>query len=573
MRTPWTAVSSPSSIDGKKIHPAFFRSTSRANSGNAAVAAAIVSVGVMFQRSTVDIGHPIPAGASPAGAISANSFGGVLSLPSGAFRINWAVMNAVRLCRSCGARLRSGNAGIYCSSCAHSRTVVVPDGFYDGPELRAALAAYDFGTVFRAVRSQTGLSQLHLAGLVGLTQSRVSSVERGERRLRDVALIARIAAALEIPGPLLGFGADGTGSVVGEEVSWVDRRDFLNLVTAATLGSNLSPEIERLGSLLPSHAEPVSRRRIGDADIDAIEAITAGFRSSDYSHGGGLCRAAAIAQLGQVRTLEDAICSDDVRTRLHLATADLGWVAAWASWDVNDHDAARRLWTFALDAARRAEDHPHSTDLAIGVLLDMAYQTLHLDRPKEALRLAQLASATAKNRKHPAGAVLQSFISAHLAWCWSWLGETEASRRAIGQSQQEFAAAGGECGSPWVRHFTDAEIALQHGLSLSILSRANSDVAPAAVDQLQVALNGGGLTYERTRIVHLPDLAAAYFRAGDIDAAVKTGHEAAAAISGLSSRYAISRLRGADAAAAPFAHKPEVAELRDHIRSTFAMAA
>jgi transcriptional regulator with XRE-family HTH domain len=482
-------------------------------------------------------------------------------------------MNAARLCRSCGARLRTGNAGIYCSSCARAGRFAVPEGFYDSLELRAAVASYDFGTVFRAVRARTGMSQLHLAGMIGLSQSRISSVERGERRLRDVSLIARIAAVLDIPGPLLGFGAHGSGSVAGEEVSWVDRRDFLNLVTAATLGSNLNPEIERLGSVLPSHAEPVSRRRIGDADIDAIEAITAGFRRSDYTYGGGLCRAAAIAQLAQVRKLEDAICSDEIRTRLRLATADLGWVAAWASWDVDDHDAARRLWTFSLDTARQAEDHPHSTDLAIGVLLDMAYQTLHLDQPKEALRLAQLASVTAKNRKHPAGAILQSFISAHLGWCWAWLGETEASRRAFGQSQQDFAAANGEPVSPWVRHFTDAEIALQQGLALSILSRSNSEVAPAAVDQLQVVLNGGGLTYERTRIAHMPDLSAAYFRSGDIDAAVATGHDAATAIGGLSSRYAISRLRGTDAAAAPFAHKPEVAELREHIRTTLVSAA
>jgi transcriptional regulator with XRE-family HTH domain len=38
------------------------------------------------------------------------------------------------------------------------------------------------------VRAITGWSQQTLAGLVGLDQTRISAIERGTRRLRDVAL-------------------------------------------------------------------------------------------------------------------------------------------------------------------------------------------------------------------------------------------------------------------------------------------------------------------------------------------------------------------------------------------------
>ena len=54
----------------------------------------------------------------------------------------------------------------------------------------------------------------------------------------------------------------------------------------------------------------------------AIEAVTGGLRASSFDRGGGLCRTAAIAHLHQVRGLEGASCSEDVRTRLRLATAD-----------------------------------------------------------------------------------------------------------------------------------------------------------------------------------------------------------------------------------------------------------
>ncbi|MGH3620536.1 MAG: helix-turn-helix domain-containing protein [Sciscionella sp.] len=208
----------------------------------------------------------------------------------------------------------------------------IPEGFYED-DLRGALASYDFGAVFAAVRRQTGLSQLRLADLLGLSQSRISAVERGERRLIHVKLVARLATALGIPARLLGFPADSSGTVAEQEVSWMDRRDFVALVTAATVGSNLHPELARLATLLPEHADPVTRPRIGAADVEAVEAITAGFRRSDLAHGGGLCRAAAMAQLHQVRRLEDAACSPEVHTRLLVAIADLASVAGWMAYE------------------------------------------------------------------------------------------------------------------------------------------------------------------------------------------------------------------------------------------------
>lgn len=484
-----------------------------------------------------------------------------------------------RRCRFCGMLLGPGSNDTMCGPCARAAGFrqPVPDGFYEDAPLRAALAQYDFGTVFAAVRQQTGLSQLQLADLLGLSQSRVSAIERGERRLTHVRLAARLATTLSIPAPLLGFPADAhtdtAGSVAGEEVSWLERRDFLALVTAATLGSSLHPELARLGSLLPAQTGPVSRRRIGAADIDAIEAITDGFRRSDFAHGGGLCRAAAIAQLHQVRSLEDALCPSEVRARLLVATAELASMAGWMAYDVEDHDAARRLWIYALDTARRADDHPRSPDLTVDVLLDIAHQALHLNRPDDALHLAQLASATAANRKHPVSTITQGYISAVLGWCRAALGEAEPARRAIGQARETYATADPATTPPWAWFVTDAEITAQQGHSLYLLSLSRPEFAAEAIDKLTSAAAGYGTAYERSRAVVLPPLASVQFQAGDLDAAVTTGYAAVSAISGLSSTRGYARLRVLDTVAAPFGSKPEVAELREEIRTALTTAA
>ncbi|MEU0529223.1 helix-turn-helix domain-containing protein [Amycolatopsis tolypomycina] len=53
--------------------------------------------------------------------------------------------------------------------------------------------------MFAAVRAHTGLSQLQLADLLDLSQSRISAVERGMRRLTHVKPAARPTGRLRIP--------------------------------------------------------------------------------------------------------------------------------------------------------------------------------------------------------------------------------------------------------------------------------------------------------------------------------------------------------------------------------------
>jgi hypothetical protein len=226
----------------------------------------------------------------------------------------------------------------------------------------------------------------------------------------------------------------------------------------------------------------------------------------------------------------------------------------------------------ALDTARRA-DHPRSADLTVILLLDLAHQALHLRRPDEALRLVQLAAATATSRKYPVSASSRSYIAATLAWCHASLGDAEPCERALGDAQQCYTNADPATAPPWAAHVIPAEIAAQHGHSFFLLAQKQPQYAPAAIEHLRDAVDSFGPTYARSRAVNLPGLASSYFRIGELGSAVTIGHEAVTEISTLSSKRAYARLRTLTDIAAPFEHDTSVAELRQRIRDMLVTAA
>lgn len=479
-------------------------------------------------------------------------------------------------CRSCGDGAAIETAAGLCAGCARAAGFrrPLPAGFFTTPMMRTALFDHDFAAVFAAIRIRTGLSQTQLAALVGLSQARVSEVEAGARRLTGAKLVARISTVFAVPAELLGFHVDTVGPAAGslacEEVDWVNRRDFVTLATAAALGSRLHPELERLAHVLPGRLAPVTRPRIGDADIDAVEAISDGFRRWDLAHGGGLCRSAALSQLHQVAALDDAVCTSTVRARLQIATAELASMAGWLAYDIEDHNAARRLWTYALHIAQRADDNPRSTDLLVIVLLDMAHQALHLRQPKDALAFCRLAAATSTSRRHPVSHITEGYIHTVTAWCWAMLGEPEPTRRALADSRAGYAAASAETIPPWAWVVTNAEIDAQQGHALYLLSLTHPEFAESAAAQLTSAAEGHPAEHERSRAVVLPTLAVAHFQAGDIDSAVQIGHDAVTAVTALSSQRCYARLRDLDTVAAGHRSIPEVLDLRADIAEALA---
>lgn len=484
-------------------------------------------------------------------------------------------------CSTCPCVLPDGEKKSVCDVCARtahtSGGLVVPAIYFCQPQMRAALASYNFGVVFRQLRLDYHLTQLQLADLIGVDQAKVSRIESGTP-LRSIATIARIAAMLGIRPALLGFDEAPDRSTRELEVNWLDRRDFGRVVMGLVLGASGIPELKHLTDLRPRPTDPVAPNQISMEHVDGHRAVTASLRESDYKLGGGMVRAATKEHLRYVQLLREARCTPAVKAELRLATAELAMTAGWMSYDVEDHSDARHLWMIALHNAKTAE-HPRSADLETDVLLDMAHQYLHQDEPKEAHSLVRTALAKADTHSYPISTHTRSYLQTNLAWCHGALGQVDACRRALDQAQQSYLNIDVTTAPPWATHVVPAEIAAQQGHGLFLLSRnqfrqarPHQRFAEQAVEHLRAAVEGYGSGYARSSAVNLPGLASSYFLAGDLDAAVATGSEAITAITKLSSERAYARLRDLCETASAFAHTPEVVDLCRRIDDVTAAA-
>ncbi|MGH3778977.1 MAG: helix-turn-helix domain-containing protein [Pseudonocardiaceae bacterium] len=366
-------------------------------------------------------------------------------------------------------------------------------------------------------------------------------------------------------------GAEGDSLLAASEL--VQKRgataaassDLWQTVTAITLGVGQAEfDLDRLDRLIPRLDADEPPRQVGAADVDAIERTSEALRCCDFAHGGGLARAATIAQLRSVLRLREVAATTAIRVRLDIASADLAMLAAWCSYDVEQHDQAQRLWVVALELCRHT-DHARAADLAVDVLLDMAHQSLHLSRPDEALQLARLGLVVENNSPAAVSDATRSYLASVQSWSYAVLGQTTACERALGRAEQYFAAVDPGTALPWTAFIGTAEFAAQQGHAWYLLSATRPDAAARAVPLLTAATGALGSDYARTRAVNLAGLAGSHAKAGDTDIAVSVGRHALEEISRTSSRRAYQRLRMLDDCLAVH-QTADVAELRHDIQ-------
>jgi transcriptional regulator with XRE-family HTH domain len=478
-----------------------------------------------------------------------------------------------RPCRSCQAMVRPGYGDV-CDFCANSPDAppLMLPGFFDTPQLRAALANYDFGPVFRAVRSATGMTQRALSERLKLEQHHVSDIENGKVQLRFVNLVTVVANKLGIPTGHLGYRRNTINPPQEEEVNPVygrNRRGFFGLVNTLTVESVavMTLDLERLDALAPDSDDRAVPRRIGADDVQTIRAMTALYRAADLRHGGGLARETAVALLGSTVRMRKSQCTELVRAELRLATAELGVVAGSMSFDVERHEHARRWWLIGLDAARES-NHELATDIMVHIQLGLATQSIHLRNPKEALSFARLAEMTAASSDHPVSAQTRTLISLKQGTSQAMLGKAELFQRALDQSQEHASDIDPATAPPWTAHVTPTEVTGTTGGAMYRLAQHDPGHAPAAIEHLSTAINTYGDEYSRSRALNLSSLAGAYFQVGDLDIAIATGHRAVTEISALSSTRLHDRLWTLAKVAQPHNQHPEVAELRQRIHQT-----
>ena len=406
-------------------------------------------------------------------------------------------------------------------------------------DARSALARHDFGEVFRLIRAEASLTQEQLGTMVGLSQARVSAVERGRHHVRDIGVVVRIANALSIPGPLLGFPETAVADEPEVETA-ISRRHLLGSALCLVLGH--APDtvgVRPKGGVAVHPGLPGDR--LGRSDVTAVEQMTEQMSRLDFRHGENLLRRRIVSsQLEVVSDLLRGDMNSDVRSAMVLALADLHMVAAWMHYDVGEHGRARKLWEMTLYHARRS-GHDDAADLTARALIQVAHQALHLGSPSDALRFLSLAQNTVS-----AGNVSAStagYVLANLGWCHAALGNADLALRSYEDSETFFAIADGRRRPRWSQHISSAERKGMRGLALTLLSRERPAQAAEATVLLGDAVRGLSSSQARTSLMVLPVLAVASLRAGDEERAVRAGYQAIELMREVSTKRVYSRLR------------------------------
>ncbi|WP_327325220.1 helix-turn-helix transcriptional regulator [Streptomyces sp. NBC_01210] len=131
-----------------------------------------------------------------------------MTAPSGAIAQRPARANR-RACLSCGCHLSAYNDDELCAACTRTRVSPdeelprIPERVWQDPEVRQALAAFDFGQVSKLVRQLGSIRQEDLAQLAGLSQGFLSMLESGVRRLTSIDRIVDFLDGLNVPAHLV----------------------------------------------------------------------------------------------------------------------------------------------------------------------------------------------------------------------------------------------------------------------------------------------------------------------------------------------------------------------------------
>ncbi|OII65082.1 transcriptional regulator [Streptomyces sp. CC53] len=269
---------------------------------------------------------------------------------------------------------------------------------------RDVFARRDVGAIVRSARRAADVTLAELGKQVGYTAASLSRMERGKQPMRDVLLLQRLAACLDIPPHLLGLApqrqraasdpTDGTRvgghTVFGEEgKDPVRRRNLLAGLAGATTSAALGPSAAARAPVPPSlsgledvllhrHMQVrLTRDPTPSAVAAAVNASRADFGACRYdtlaralparialaqalgTHGHPEQAATAVAELYTTAT---RLCIKLGEDGLGAVTADRALTAALGGADALTVAEAHRM---VSSAWRRQGHHARATDVAV----------------------------------------------------------------------------------------------------------------------------------------------------------------------------------------------------------------
>jgi transcriptional regulator with XRE-family HTH domain len=360
-----------------------------------------------------------------------------------------------RPCRICRVPLSQYNTEPVCAGCARqiATTPAFPLWLWDSLPLRRAFADRDLGAALTIIRTASGLSQLEFATLLGWSQSAVARAETGQRgSLYDIRKLFEMVDAVDMPRealiPLL-LGESGVEQIKQEKAENmnVNRRRF---------GGDLAGLAATAGL---SHMQVPAK--VDSAHVRYLHSSMEKLYTKDQSVGGGALARDGLRLYYRARRMLDEADYNEVTGRQLMSTAgELAVCVGWLTYDADDQNLARELYS----AARLLADQSGDDGLAMRAMEKMSMQSVYLAQKgvpgsaRDAVRLGERAVELARRDPSPQ---LHALLAAREATAHAAVGDSKGFTVAIGRAWREVDRGFADDGPVWLRFVNSSEIESQ----------------------------------------------------------------------------------------------------------------
>ncbi len=493
-------------------------------------------------------------------------------------------LSAARRCDRCGCVLSAYNTDALCGACTRAglppadETPRVPVRVWADPEVREALAAWNFGQVSRLVRQRGSIRQEDVAQLTGLSQGFLSMLESGARRLTSIDRIVDFLDGLSVPADLVrvprrrpvprtapaprsgaqigavspaastpaapggvpsvspvGLAANGPVAFGSAAMRRPDLAELPWTADAAVLGLAEATTALTAGGTQPRLPDPTTYTRRWAAAPDCVpartqrpgaeipadllrqlQATTDLLRRMDSEHGGGTLAPAGTAHLAvAVGLLRGGRYDEPTGRSLAAIAADAAGQAAWYHLEAGRPAAAAHRLLFAALRAAHASGDPR---YGVGIVLHLAIAAFRAGRPSATVDMVRAAFERTRSHEAPG---LQAMLLTWEARGYARSGRRQETLRALGAAAELCGRWPGAEEPAWLQDLGEGDVHSQAGACHFDLGDHRQ-----ALHLLDRAAETLRPEQVRTRGVALARAAAARLRLGDATGATAVGRQA-----------------------------------------------
>ncbi|WP_069172907.1 transcriptional regulator [Streptomyces griseus] len=311
-----------------------------------------------------------------------------------------------------------------------------------------------------------------------------------------------------------------------DEESDVLRRVFMTSGTATVAAASLGLGGPSAAALTTVPAQ----RRVGEAEVSAVENAVRRIRLLDDRHGADRLYRRASQPLRAAYALLDADTAARRSTldRLHAGAGELAISVGWLAHDSGRFEDARSHYAEALATARLAGD----AALEAHAFCNVSFLARDTGRAREAVRAAEAGQRAARPLGSPR---LTALLALREAGGRAWLGDRTGCEQAVGRARTAFEQGARASDPEWMTFFREAELEMLQAQCWSALGDW-----PRAARHARRATRLQDPHFTRNLALYQAQLTGDLARAGRADEAAAAGHQ----VLDLLDQVRSSRIRG-----------------------------